>query len=1019
MKKITLLLLLAISTHLTAQLNESFDTTEIPSGWTVSDGIWVSGATANGNSSVSPRTGAGMALFKISTYGATSVLSTPSQDLTSFASPVLTFYYTTVNWYGDIDDLTVYYKDSASGPWTFIQTYTTEVTGWLKVDITLPNPSADYYIGFEGYSDWARGITLDDVSIGEAPTTPPSCTSNFTNTADPNCGNFDFTVSWDAVADASGYLITAGTTSGATDIADAVDLGNSTSYTFTDVSIAQDYFYTVAPYNASGSSVGCAEQTVTTSSQGCYCISNPSSNDGSGISSVSLAGTDYTSAGDVTYEDFTATSASAGQSTVASLEITFATGYTYDAHVWVDFNDDYNFDESERLFSGASLSTNPTTLDASFTVPSTAPLGEHRLRITSADSGLATPNACYNGSYGVTVDMTLNVTAPPSCIAPTNFAASNVGASSVDFSWTAENAETSWEYVVQTPGLGEPTETVITTTENPLTVTGLTANTPYEIYLRATCDVSTSSTWVLTTFTTACDTFIAPFSQDFENAGVIPDCWSMSGGEPWLFTNSPSFSHIGNAGVVGNTTPSGGYFAYVDDSTPDSTGTSLVTPFVDVSGLTTPALIFYLLSNNEGSTNVNFSVDVYDGAAWNTGFYTSNSNTADWVEIILDLSSLSITGPIQARFIVDEITTGDFYDDVAIDDVKITELPTCAKPTNLTATSINSTGAIINWVSDGTGFMIEIQPGGVAQGTAGGYVIGDVTNYPATTLDLTAINPDTGVGYLASNTEYSMYVVNVCEDGNSEYAGPLTFTTDCAVFPAPYANGFEDLSCWTNSSTTPWLLGTGSNFGPGSVTEGSSAAYFNVFDYSTGAIGELMSPSIDLSGLASPSLTFDYYDYTTSAYDDPAPSVEVIVNDGTAVTSLKTLDAVVSEWTTITVDLSAYAGQTVQVGFRGTSDYGYSNPHIDNLNIDVSLGINNSQISQFTYFPNPVNDQLTINAQTSVDDIAVLNMLGQVVSRQSPNSLNCVVDMAALRTGVYFVQVSIGNKTETVRVLKQ
>jgi hypothetical protein len=94
--------------------------------------------------------------------------------------------------------------------------------------------------------------------------------------------------------------------------------------------------------------------------------------------------------------------------------------------------------------------------------------------------------------------------------------------------------------------------------------------------------------------------------------------------------------------------------------------------------------------------------------------------------------------------------------------------------------------------------------------------------------------------------------------------------------------------------------------------------------------------------------------------------------------------------------------------------------NIDNFSItSSSLGINNSEISQFTYFPNPVNDQLTINAQTSVNDIAVLNMLGQVVLRQSPNSLNCVVDMAALRTGVYFVQVSIGNKTQTVRVLKQ
>ena len=34
----------------------------------------------------------------------------------------------------------------------------------------------------------------------------------------------------------------------------------------------------------------------------------------------------------------------------------------------------------------------------------------------------------------------------------------------------------------------------------------------------------------------------------------------------------------------------------------------------------------------------------------------------------------------------------------------------------------------------------------------------------------------------------------------------------------PYAHGFETLDCWTNSSTsTPWALDDGSDFGPGSV----------------------------------------------------------------------------------------------------------------------------------------------------------------------------------------------------------
>jgi hypothetical protein len=84
-----------------------------------------------------------------------------------------------------------------------------------------------------------------------------------------------------------------------------------------------------------------------------------------------------------------------------------------------------------------------------------------------------------------------------------------------------------------------------------------------------------------------------------------------------------------------------------------------------------------------------------------------------------------------------------------------------------------------------------------------------------------------------------------------------------------------------------------------------------------------------------------------------------------------------------------------------------------------TAGLDDLGMSQFTYYPNPVNDQLTVRAQSNVKDITVFNMLGQVVSRQSPNTKDCLVDMAEMQSGAYFVQISIGNTVEKVRVLKK
>ena len=140
-----------------------------------------------------------------------------------------------------------------------------------------------------------------------------------------------------------------------------------------------------------------------------YCESVPTSNDGNGVSNVQIVATDFPSFGDVTYEDHTGTVVNAFAGILTNVQITFVTGYTYDTHIWIDFNDNLIFEPSELVYSGESTSSNPSTLNASFTMPANAPVGQHRMRIGSADFGQSIPNPCYNGGWGVTLDFILNI----------------------------------------------------------------------------------------------------------------------------------------------------------------------------------------------------------------------------------------------------------------------------------------------------------------------------------------------------------------------------------------------------------------------------------------------------------------------------------------------------------------------------------------------------------------------------------------------------------------------------------
>ena len=154
-------------------LNEAFSEA-IPACWkneAVSGGgsaVWTY-VTANGNATITPQSAPRMAEFRTTSMGSKAKLVTPNLDLSNIAEPKLKFYYANTNWFGDVDELRVYYKANPSDAWTQIgASYVTEKTVWTEVTLDLPNKSSNYQIAFEGTSNWARGINLDDVSVYDA-----------------------------------------------------------------------------------------------------------------------------------------------------------------------------------------------------------------------------------------------------------------------------------------------------------------------------------------------------------------------------------------------------------------------------------------------------------------------------------------------------------------------------------------------------------------------------------------------------------------------------------------------------------------------------------------------------------------------------------------------------------------------------------------------------------------------------------------------------------------------------------
>ncbi|AUC82868.1 choice-of-anchor L domain-containing protein [Lacinutrix sp. Bg11-31] len=490
------------------------------------------------------------------------------------------------------------------------------------------------------------------------------------------------------------------------------------------------------------------------------------------------------------------------------------------------------------------------------------------------------------------------VRAIPNCPDVANIVFDSSTATTANLTWDIVAGETGWEVSVQVPGTGIPTAAGATATNNaPYVAMGLTPATDYEAYIRTVCGGDFGSWIGPVNFATECTTFIAPYTEGFENAGAIPLCWTMDGGEDWEFADNGGFDHIGNDGTLTGSTATNGYFAWVDASGTNAPAT-LTTPLIDVSGLTTPAITFYEISDNEGNANSQLDVEVWDGAAWNL-MATYNTNTAGWEQRTINISTLTITGDVQARFIFSEVLApGDFYDDIAIDDVTFDELPSCVNPSNLVSNSTTSTTANLSWVSNGTETAWEV----VVQAPGSGI---------PTAAGLPAANPYVAMG-LTPATTYEAYVRADC--GGVEYSdwiGPVTFDTECVTFVAPYTEGFENAGiiplCWTMDGGEDWEFADDTGFdhiGNDGVITGTTDTnnYFAWVDSSgTDNPATLTTPFIDVSALLAPTLSF----YEISDNEGNSNStLDVEVWDGAVWNPMGTYNTNTNGWEEKFIDLS-------------------------------------------------------------------------------------------------------------------
>ena len=381
--------------------------------------------------------------------------------------------------------------------------------------------------------------------------TPPSCfgPSGFTSTG---VTASSATVSWATPSTTPAtYDIyystttTAPTTPQVTGIA-----GTSTSYIIPGLSANTTYYiWITANCSSTAKSALVGPITVYTG----YCTPT------GGSSSTSYYLNNITTTGGWTNLAYTASShqgyvnspatviSSPGYSVVTNLAS--AGGGTYYYYVWVDWNNDLDFnDPGETILATTTYTATGT---ATIAIPAAQPLGNYRVRTSSSYIGAVT--ACGPASYGNYVDFTLSVVAPPTCLPPTGLTITTTTTNSTTIQWTVPTPAPTGGYDVyyNTTGVAPTAATIpqYTGVTGPSQlISGLTSNTTYYIWVRAKCSSTDISYWSgpRTVFTNYC----APTGGSSSTSYYLNNITTTGGWTNLAYTASSYQAYVNSPGVV-------------------------------------------------------------------------------------------------------------------------------------------------------------------------------------------------------------------------------------------------------------------------------------------------------------------------------------------------------------------------------------------------------------------------------------------------------------------------------------
>ena len=259
--------------------------------------------------------------------------------------------------------------------------------------------------------------------------------------------------------------------------------------------------------------------------------------------------------------------------------------------------------------------------------------------------------------------------------------------------------------------------------------------------------------------------------------------------------------------------------------------------------------------------------------------------------------------------------------------------------------------------------------------------------------------------------------------GGTNIAPPPPLPTPSGPAPTPTLPASQVISMYgeTYPNTFLYPFGEGNLAGQPDLDPSAAVNIALKYNFSVGGAGAGYTQT-DLTAAGMQFVNFDYWTPNATTF------IFYMISNSPVIERIYTISVnepiVLNSWKTVSIPLTYFSN----IGFNPATWFQYKfdvlsatpgTVYIDNVYFSTTnLATASFETSKIKMYPNPATTNFTIEANSEVEKVSVINLLGQEVISKNTNSQTVTLDIANLEAGVYVVKATSNGAVSTSKMIK-